>query len=102
MTRMGRMHFARLAARVMVALSVFFVAVSGAAAADPVKVGFSMSMTGAVAPNGRSTLTITPSVEAPTKMVFYLVSPSRAVGIPADAGANMLFGANPTLGVIEK
>src|ERR1700730_1180230 len=56
MTRMGRMHFARLAARVMVALSVFFVAVSGAAAADPVKVGFSMSMTGAVAPNGRQLL----------------------------------------------
>jgi hypothetical protein len=69
---------------------------------DGAVTGESFTGSYAVAPNGRSTLTITPSVEAPTKMVFYLVSPSRAVGIPADAGANMLFGANPTLGVIEK
>jgi branched-chain amino acid transport system substrate-binding protein len=50
------MHFARIAAPIVLALSVFFGVASAAAAADPVKVGFSMSMTGAVAPNGRQLL----------------------------------------------
>src|SRR5882724_11424387 len=56
MTRIGWRHFARLAAPIALALSVFFGIVSAAAAADPIKIGFSMSMTGAVAPNGRQLL----------------------------------------------
>src|SRR6267154_665360 len=55
MTRIGWRHLARLAAPVALALSVFFAA-AATAAADPIKVGFSMSMTGAVAPNGRQLL----------------------------------------------
>jgi branched-chain amino acid transport system substrate-binding protein len=56
MTRMWRTLFARCAAPAVLTLSVFFGIVSAALAADPIKVGFSMSMTGAVAPNGRQLL----------------------------------------------
>jgi branched-chain amino acid transport system substrate-binding protein len=56
MTRMWRSIFARCFAAAMLALPVFFGIVSAAAAADPIKIGFSMSMTGAVAPNGRQLL----------------------------------------------
>jgi branched-chain amino acid transport system substrate-binding protein len=56
MARMGRRHFWRLSAPIVLTLSVFFAVVSAAFAADPIKVGFSMSMTGAVAPNGRQLL----------------------------------------------
>jgi hypothetical protein len=47
--------------------------------------------------NGRATLAITPSVGRPSNMVFYLVSPSKAVGIQVDPGAT-----NPAVGIIEK
>ena len=56
MTRMAWRHLTRLAAPVVLALSIYCGVVSAAAAADPIKVGFSMSMTGAVAPNGRQLL----------------------------------------------
>jgi branched-chain amino acid transport system substrate-binding protein len=46
----------RCVASILFLLSVFFCAASPTLAADPIKVGFSMSMTGAVAPNGRQVL----------------------------------------------
>jgi branched-chain amino acid transport system substrate-binding protein len=46
--------FARCAAPLMLALSIF--ASGMAQAAEPIKIGFSMSLTGAVAPNGRQLL----------------------------------------------
>jgi branched-chain amino acid transport system substrate-binding protein len=52
---MSRMTLlARLAAPIMLALSIFIL--GAAQAAEPLKVGFSMSLTGAVAPNGRQLL----------------------------------------------
>jgi len=61
--------------------------------------GASQSFTGSysVAANGRATLAITPSVGPLRSMVFYLISPSEAVGIQADAGA-----ANTAAAIIEK
>ena len=61
--------------------------------------GTGQSFTGSysVAANGRTTLAITPSMGSPSNMVFYLVSPSRAVGIQVDAGA-----ANTAVNVFEK
>jgi hypothetical protein len=47
--------------------------------------------------NGRAIMMITPSVGGPSNMVFYLVSPSKAVGIQVDPGA-----ANPAVNIIEK
>src|SRR6476646_3675935 len=47
---------ARWIASVALTLSMFSL-VASALAADPIKVGFSMSLTGAVAPNGRQLLT---------------------------------------------
>ena len=46
----------RCAAAIGLMLAVLIGAASAALAADPIKVGFSMSMTGAVAPNGRQLL----------------------------------------------
>lgn len=61
--------------------------------------GTGQSFTGSysVAANGRATLAITPSVGAPRNMVFYLVSPSEAVGIQVDSGAT-----NAAVNIIEK
>lgn len=60
--------------------------------------GSSQSFTGSysVAANGRATLAITPSGGAPSNMVFYLISPSKAVGIQ-DTGAT-----NSAVNIIEK
>ena len=59
--------------------------------------GQNFTGTYSVAPNGRATLAITPRVGSPSNMVFYLVSPSKAVGIQVDPGA-----ANPAVNIIEK
>ena len=47
---------ARAIVSIALTLLVFFAGASTARAADPIKVGFSMSLTGAVAPNGRQLL----------------------------------------------
>src|SRR5262249_34777583 len=54
---MPRMQaLSRRIASIVLMLFVFLGAASVASAAEPIKVGFSMSMTGAVAPNGRQLL----------------------------------------------
>jgi hypothetical protein len=53
----------------------------------------SYSVTG----NGRTVMTITPGLGSPSNWVFYLVSPSKAVGINVDAGA-----PNSAIRIIEK
>src|SRR6478752_5263016 len=52
----GMQAVSRRIASLVVTLFVFLGAAATAAAAEPIKVGFSMSMTGAVAPNGRQLL----------------------------------------------
>jgi branched-chain amino acid transport system substrate-binding protein len=56
MPKMLRMLLARYAASIAMTLSAFSFVVGFAQAAEPIKVGFSMSLTGAVAPNGRQLL----------------------------------------------
>jgi hypothetical protein len=49
-----------------------------------------------VAANGRTTLSITPTSGSPSNLVFYFVSPSKAVGVqmmdfgPANAAVNVI------------
>jgi hypothetical protein len=50
-----------------------------------------------VAANGRATLSIAPSSGSPSTMVFYFVSPSKAVGVQMDLGQR-----NAAVNVIEK
>jgi hypothetical protein len=59
----------------------------------------SLTFTGtySIAANGRAPLAITPSAGLPPNIIFYLVSPAKAVGIQADAGA-----ANVAVAIIEK
>jgi hypothetical protein len=47
--------------------------------------------------NGRAMMTITPTSGSPSNWVFYLVSPSKAVGIDTDAGTT-----NSAIRIIEK
>jgi hypothetical protein len=54
--------------------------------------------TSSVAPNGRTTLSITPISGSPSSLVLYLISPAKAVGVQT-----MNFGpANAVVNVIEK
>jgi hypothetical protein len=50
-----------------------------------------------VAGNGRTTMTITPGSGSPTNWVFYVISPSKIVGIDMNAGT-----ANSAIRIIEK
>jgi len=59
--------------------------------------GSSFSATYSVAANGRAEVAITPSAGPPANMVFYFISPTKAVGIRTDAEA-----ANTGLSVIEE
>jgi Domain of unknown function (DUF5666) len=63
--------------------------------------GQSFTGTYAVAPNGRSSLTVVPGAGPAAKMVFYLVSPSKAAGFRVDPGGNT-WRANITMDVFEK
>jgi branched-chain amino acid transport system substrate-binding protein len=56
MSRMLRALLPQCVASMVLALSVLFHVAAVAQAAEPIKVGFSMSLTGAVAPNGRQLL----------------------------------------------
>ena len=47
--------------------------------------------------NGRAMMTITPTSGSPSNWVFYLISPSKAVGIDADVGTT-----NSAIRIIEK
>ena len=59
--------------------------------------GSSFSATYSFGANGRADVAITPSAGPPVNMVFYFISPTKAVGIRTDAGA-----ANTGLSVIEE
>ena len=56
MTRMFRTLLARCVASMAILLSIFSCVTASAQTKEPIKVGFSMSLTGAVAPNGRQLL----------------------------------------------
>jgi branched-chain amino acid transport system substrate-binding protein len=49
-------RYSLLAIRLCLVLAIFVIAAAPARAAEPIKVGFSMALTGAVAPNGRQLL----------------------------------------------
>jgi hypothetical protein len=59
--------------------------------------GSNFSGTYSVSGDGRTTMTVTPSTGSLSNWVFYLISPSRALGIDVDAGAT-----SNAIRVIEK
>ncbi len=59
--------------------------------------GNTFTGTYSVAANGRATLSITAAAGPPSNLVFYLISPSKAVGVQVDAGTT-----NAVVNIIEK